>query len=250
MDAEAIVDVIAWTKAFETFCVSNSGNRDVDVEAAEKALLSTKMKGIDTPDYVKRFKKAVEDALVCGSTMTNDRIVALFFRNLNTHEDVFHRFDTLYLSPLHPMNKFLSAPLQNAVDYVNDYHKSTVLPVAARKKEIESTTDTHSNNNSNHPINTVSDLAKLMNSRSKKKNDQVVVTHQVLATFLKNSAVPDNDKKGPSKSKKRSISEEPAATVADVPDDRKKIKVEKKACYRFKAPGGCKFGSDCRYSPV
>ncbi len=65
-EAESIGDVIVWTIAFDTFCLSNSGSKDFNIQAAEKVLQETKMRGIDTPYYIKRFKKAVDDALVCG----------------------------------------------------------------------------------------------------------------------------------------------------------------------------------------
>jgi hypothetical protein len=36
-----------------------------------------------------------------------------------------------------PLHAFLAQPLQNAVDYVNRFHQSTVLTVAARRRESD-----------------------------------------------------------------------------------------------------------------
>jgi hypothetical protein len=248
-DAEDIGDVIAWTLAFDTFCLSNAGNKDFNIQAAEKALLDTKMKGLDTPDYVKRFKRAVDDAKICGSLMTSERIVALFFRNLNTTSEAFHFYDVKYLNESDPLHAYLTQPLQNAVEHVNRFHQSTVLTLAARRKEGETA---NNNNNNNKPISSVSDLAKLMSAKSRNSNNNnnnpVLVSHQVLATFLKNKT--GDVSKELSNSRKRTATAAATAvtatdTVPIVPS--KKPKTEKPACFKFATPEGCKFGSRCRY---
>ncbi len=55
--AQEVNDLIAWTIAFKKFCISNHGNKFFNVREAEQALKIVKMRGYDTPNYVKVFKK-------------------------------------------------------------------------------------------------------------------------------------------------------------------------------------------------
>ena len=148
---------------------------------------------------------------------------------------------------------FFSQPLQNAVDYVTQFHETTVLTIAARNRERDA-----SNNSNNKPISSVSDLAKLMSVKGKNNNNNntsVVVSHQVLATFLKNKVENGNKELANSRKRKGDAAAAAAATAATagvvpiVPDvPTKKVKYEKPPCFKFPTPEGCKYGSKCKFS--
>ena len=87
--AQNVNDLIAWTVAFEKFCISNAGNKFFNVREAEQALKMVKMKGYDTPNYVRSFKQAAKEARICGSNQEEADVVAQFFLNLNQASDAF-----------------------------------------------------------------------------------------------------------------------------------------------------------------
>jgi hypothetical protein len=55
------LDIIAWIRAFNKFCLNSSGNKQLNREKAEKTLEKLKMRGMDLSSYVKDFVKAAEN---------------------------------------------------------------------------------------------------------------------------------------------------------------------------------------------
>ena len=132
--ATKIVDLIAWTHAFNAFCLSNCGNQTFNIKAAEQALEDTKMKGLDVAGYIKAFKVAAENVKICNSKMTEDQIVATFLRNLNQSPDAFPRYGTRHLDNMDALYSLLSRPLQASIDHVASYHKNVILPSLSIKR--------------------------------------------------------------------------------------------------------------------
>ena len=240
--ATEMIDLIAWTVAFEKFCVSNAGSKFFNVREAEAAIKDTKMRGYDTPNYIKHFKQAAEDARTCGSTQPEEDVVAQFFLNLNQSSDAFYRYEYKMMDPNDVVFSLISRPLQFALDHAMQFHKTTILTALARKR----TSDQHKNDQT-RTITSISDIEKLVKGDGVKPTN-INVPHAILASLLQSA-----------ERKKKAINEESLQESEDEDRPTKKPKGEepvedKKAkdkkvrkCYRFGSNGGCRFGDTCRY---
>ena len=158
--AAELNDLIAWTIAFDKYCVSNAGNKSMNVQEAESALRAVRMKGYDTPNYVKAFKQAAMEARVCGSVQSEEDVVALFFLHMNQSTDAFYRYEIRLTDNSDAVAAYIKRPLQAALDHAMDYHKSTILPTLMRKKSEAS---------QNHgSITSLADLEKAVSGGGKK----------------------------------------------------------------------------------
>ena len=243
--ATELNDLIAWTIAFDKFCTSNSGNKYFNIRDAEAALKAIKMKGYDTPNYIKAYKQAALDARVCGSVQSEQDVVAQFCLNLNQATDAFYRYEFRHLDSTDAVAALIEKPLQVALDHAMNFHKTTILSAQARKRlEIPQ---------AQASVTSIAELEKLI-STGAKKGSSVNVTHAVMATLLKNNKRPrdnkspdvkDGGKPGDKVSKKKvTIEEKPPADPA-IKEEKKKLK-----CFRFPTAKGCKFGNDCIFSHV
>ena len=272
--ATQAIDLIAWTNAFTAFCLNNSGNLEMNIRAAEKALDETKMKGLDVNSYVKSFKVAAQNVKTCRSTMPEDRIVSTFFRNLNQGEDAYYRYDCRYLDPSDNLHQLVSQPLQKSIEHVEKYYKEVILPRNSAKKSI---------NNGREVINitTAAQFRSLLQSNNNNKSNFNVPAH-VIAAMLKNNnnkgINKDTDNKNknnnnntnnnnannsnnsnnnpnnnnPSVGGKRKADEDVKAepsTEESKTDGGHKPKF-KKQCFHFNKGGTCKYGANCFWQHV
>ena len=108
----------------------------MNVRAAEDALDSTTMKGMDLTGYVKAFRISYNNARQCRSTYTKKRIIELFIRNLNQSSEAFYGFSRRILDASDPLYALVSKPLENAITYVENFYKSVIVPeIAATKRQ-------------------------------------------------------------------------------------------------------------------
>ena len=250
--ATALNDLIAWTIAFDKFCVSNAGNKFFNVREAEAALKAIKMKAYDTPNYVKAYKQAAQEARVCGSVQSEEDVVTQFFINLNQAPDAFFRFDFRYLDSSDTVAAFIKKPLQAALDYAMEFHKTTILSSQARKKSETA--------QGQAAVSSVTELEKLI-AAGAKKGSSVNVTHAVMAALLKNNntnkrprdtknppdvKAPDGGKPADKAKKKNRVNFEEKPPADEV---NKEEKTQLK-CFRFPTKGGCKYGDTCKFSHV
>jgi hypothetical protein len=256
--ATELNDLIAWTIAFDKYCVSNAGNKSMNVHEAESALRAVRMKGYDTPNYVKAFKQAAMQAKVCGSIQSEEDVVTLFFLHMNQTTDAFYRYENRLTDSSDAVAAYLKKPLQTALDHAMEYHKSTILSTIMRRKSEAS-----SNNNNDTSITSVSDLDKLMQSGGSKKGSTVNVTHAVMATLYNNNKRPrDNNqpdvaaseggksggkKGGKANKKKVRVSDTPPGPAAATGDKEEEKTLK---CWRYPAKGGCKYGDNCKFAHV
>ena len=243
-------DLIAWTLAFDKFCSSNSGNKYFNVRDAEAALKAIKMKGYDTPNYIKAYKQAASDARVCGSVQSEDDVVAQFFLNMNQATDAFFRYDYRHLDSLDAVAALVKKPLQSALDHAMEFHKTTILSAQARKRA--------DNPQGQVAVTSTSELEKLA-SGGNNKGSLVTMPHAVMMTFFnnnKNNKRPRDNKppdvKAPNggkpadknKKKKVGFEEKPPADAVG-----KEEKAQPK-CFRFPTAKGCHYGDTCKFSHV
>ena len=242
-------DLIAWTVAFEKFCISNAGNKFFNVREAEQALKSVKMKGYDTANYVRSFKTAAEGARICGSTQEEADVVAQFFLNLNQASDAFYRYEFRYLDTTDPLHAFITKPLQEALDHCMSFHNTTILTAQARKR---------AGPDRNTTISTVAELEKVLKAGGSKDN-QISVSHAVLATLQKEiKKRKSSDKEENERKKAKATAEAKAKAKAEAiakakSEEKDKEKddpesKEEKKCFRFNTKKGCHFGDSCKFS--
>ncbi len=58
-------DLIAWNTAFQSFCLSGSGNKEINIEIAEKKIEGLRMVSGETEAYIKAFKACAENLMLC-----------------------------------------------------------------------------------------------------------------------------------------------------------------------------------------
>ena len=240
-------DLIAWLIAFEKFCLSNEGNKSSNVAAAEDALKRTKMKGVETIDYIRRFKQAAADARTTGSIMDEESMVELFFNNLNHSFETFYRYNFKILDPNDTIYALRKQPLQASFDHVKSFHDLTILTTQAAARVGE---DKIKNNN-NNTVKSVDELEKLLKQSGGggsggSKHNSVTVSHKVLATFMKRKSadLEESDKPTFEKKTKAKVGEAKSEDAAAKAEERKKLN-KTKDCHRFKTESGCKFGDKC-----
>ena len=276
-DATNCQDLIAWENAFTKFCLDNCGNADMNVRAAEDALDATVMRGMDLNIYVKSFRIAYNNARQCKSTYTERRIVELFIRNLNQSSEAFYGFSRRILDVSDPLYALVSKPLESAITYVENFHKSVIVPeLAAAKRQA--------GQSSSATVKSLKDLKNLVdsNSASGSNNTSVSVTYPVLAAMLKNINnnnnnnnnknnnnfdIKNNNNNNNNSNKRRAAAaaeearkkaattaaKAATAAAATATATAEEIKAEdkekntKRLCYNFRA-GNCAYGDNCHYA--
>ena len=263
--ASEIVDLIAWQNAFTSFCLNNSGNAQIDAEAAKATLESTVMKGQDIAGYIKAFKIAATNVKLCKANISDVDILGTLFRNLNQSDDMFHKWNTKHLDASDPLHAYMSKSLEDAISHIENYFKKVILPSIARKKAQAS-------------IQSVSDLKQLLGSHNNNTNS-VNVPIPVLALYLKNNnnnnnnnnATKDADKKRKAQkeqdnARKKQTSEKSKEGEDTTGKTEKAVKVEedksasntetlskeekkkrKQVCYAYEKGEKCRFGSRCYF---
>ena len=239
--ATELNDLIAWTIAFDKFCVSNAGNKFFNVREAELALKMVKMKGYDTPNFVRAFKQAALDARTCGSVQSEEDVVAQFFLNMNQSSDAFYRYEFRYLDESDLLHSFISKPLQAALDHAMSFHKTTILSALARKKA-----DVQTQVHAQASVTSLMDLEKLVSDGAKRGT--VSMPHAVMMTLYNNNNKRKTTEVGKSEAeiyKKKVKFEGKSPAESTSKDEKKKLK-----CYRFPTKNGCKFGDDCKFAHI
>ena len=269
-DATNCQDIIAWENAFTKFCLDNCGNADMNVRAAEDALDLTAMKDMDLSNYIKSFRIAYNNVRQCQSTYTEKRVVEVFIRNLNQSSAAFHGFSRRILDSNDTLYKLVSQPLEAAITYVENFHKTVIIPELAAAKRQSS--------QSSMVIKSDKELKQLMNSHSASGANQgpLLVPYPILAAMVRNSNNNNNNDNKNNNSNKRKVEaatkEEArkkaattaakaaaaaAATAAAASTTTGSIKAEDKAegkantkrtCYNFARTGNCDHGDKCHFS--
>ena len=250
--ATEINDLIAWTIAFDKFCISNAGNKFFNVREAEQALKSIKMKGYDTANYVRSFKTAAEGARICGSVQSEEDVVAQFFLNLNQASDAFYRYEFRHLDQSDVISSYIKKPLQAALDHALDFHKNTILTAQARKRA--------GSDSNNTTISSVAELEKVLKAGGSKDN-KISVQHSVMVSLMKDSKKrpapterEENERKkakaiAEAKAKAKAKAEAIAKANAEEVEKIDSKSEEVKKCFRFNSKKGCKFG-DCKFAHI
>lgn len=260
------IDLIAWQNAFTSFCLNNSGNAQIDAEAAKATLESTVMKGQDIAGYIKAFKIAATNVKLCKANISDVDILGTLFRNLNQSDDMFHKWNTKHLDSSDPLHAYMSKSLEDAISHIENYFKKVILPSIARKKAQAS-------------IQSVSDLKQLLGSHNNNNNNSVNVPIPVLALYLKNNnnhnnnnATKDTDKKRKAQqeketARKKQLSEKSkegedtagkTEKAVKLEEDKSEAKTEtlnkegkkknpKQVCYAYEKGEKCRFGSRCYF---
>lgn len=273
-DAVNCQDIIAWENAFTKFCLDNCGNADMNVRAAEDALDSTAMKDMDLSGYIKAFRIAFNNVRQCQSTYTEKRIVEVFIRNLNQSSIAFHGFSRRILDNTDTLYKLVSQPLEAAITYVENFHKTVIVPeLAAAKRQA---------GQSSSVIKSEKELKQWVESHSASGSSQgpLSVPYPILAAMVRkfnnnnnfdNKNNNNNNDRADKKRKAEAAKEEArkkaatatakaaaaAATAATAATTAEAIKSEVKAegksnikrtCYNFAKNGNCHHGDNCHFS--
>jgi len=243
--ATKIVDLIAWTHAFNAFCLSNCGNQTFNIKAAEQALEDTKMKGMDVAGYIKAFKVAAENVKICNSKMTEDQIVATFLRNLNQSPDAFPRYDTRHLDNMDALHSLLLKPLQASIDHVASYHKNVIMPSLSIRRMAPKLA---------FPLAGKSPTSEAIDSHTLR----AILTTLVKNNNIKSDGIGKNNYDNSNKSNNNKRKFEQSSKITNIPKPRQvtEVPVSKtipgkdsiQKCYNFRDHGSCKFGDNCRFS--
>lgn len=262
VDATNCQDLIAWENAFTKFCLDNCGNADMNVRAAEDALDSTYMKGMDLSGYIKSFRIAYNNARQCQSTYTDKRIVELFIRNLNQSSEAFFGFSRKILDSSDPLYALVTQPLEAAITYIENFHKTVIVPelAAAKRSTIQAST----------AIKNVKDLKHLMDVHSASGSSQgpVSVPYPILAAMIK-SATNNNNNNNFTKMNNNNKDSRKRKLEPNKDEDRKRDAVVnttagsnksetststlgkpkvKRICFNFSKHGNCDYGDNCHFS--
>lgn len=262
------LDLIAWVKAFNKFCLNSSGNKQLSRENAEKTLESIKMKGIDLSTYVRDFVKAADNLATVGSSWNDLRIVTLFIKNLNQSESVFNNAHRKFSDKHESIYVLQANKLSFAVTWIEDYFKEVIAPYIAEKKQdivtLATAKDVHqkvnqytkrggSSNSSSSDIAKVPVvvLATLVSDKRKseeqlasvnKKFKELSNTNSKLRAEAKGNQKADNAKpKGVSFNEDKSSETKPPINKAK---DSSKSTAK---CWKFASPEGCTRGTACRF---
>jgi hypothetical protein len=263
-DATNCQDIIAWENAFTKFSLDNCGNADMNVRAAEDALDSTFMKELDLSGYIKAFRIAFNNARQCKSTYSEKRVVELFIRNLNQTSIAFHGFSRRILDESDTLYKLVSQPLESAITYVENYHKTVIVPeIASNRRQAQSSST----------VKNAKELRQLMDTHSASGTSQnsVSVPYPILAAMVRNSNTNNNNNNSinynsnNNDSKKRKPESESleerkrannkingATKSSDIDKGQSASMVKpvakKRTCYTFSSQGSCKYGDNCHFS--
>lgn len=248
------LDLIAWVKAFNRFCLNSSGNKQLSRENAEKALEKVKMRGLDLPMYVKEFIKAAENLKAVESLWDDLRIVTTFIKGLNQSETVFNNIHRKFSDKNEAAYKLRKEKLAVAVTWAEDHFKEVIIPHIAEKKQEMQT------------LSTAKDVISKVNQSTKRggslgKSDKAVVPFAVLATMVKDKRkaeeelataqkklrASEHQVKAVEKTKANAKAKPDSSTDSIKKEGAKDTKSSAK-CFKFASQEGCSFGDKCRFS--
>jgi hypothetical protein len=247
-DAYKRLDLIAWVRAFNKFCLNSSGNKQLNTVNAEKNLERIKMRGLDLPAYVKDFVKAADNLKAVESLWSDLRIVTLFVKNLNQAESVFNNIYRKFSDKHEPSFIMQAHKLSFAVIWIEDHFKTVIAPHVAEKRQ-EMTN-----------LNTAKDIFQKVSQSSKKGHKEssefVRVPMAVLATFIAEKRKADTDLAAATKrikdatDKKDTAIKKNAANNSNKKDTTIKDPFKKPSakCFKHGTPTGCSYGDACRFS--
>jgi hypothetical protein len=223
-------DVIRFIEELRVFSLAGSGNPESNREAAEKHLMSLKMRPGKALDYFKDFTEAVEHVKVCKSSFSDFKIVDLFLRNID--QTSFPEWYVKFLSEDEPMFRFQKLKFEDVKEHALRYHNN-VIRVNERSVPQERGTEGKSN--------VIRSMNRLKSSVAETgtKNAPLTVDPVVLATLIKQAKV----------GRKRNAEEIKDENKND-PTDKKQKKLEEKkgVCYKFRDTGKCDRGSKCYFA--
>lgn len=247
------VDVIAWVNALKEFCLAGTGNIENNIRIAEESITSLKMEKSKFTEYVKDFRAAADNLSRCGSNFTQERIVSLFFKNLD--QEQFTQFYANFLDKNHYLHERKNGNLQEAVTAVYDYFNSVI-----RVMEDNASLG-HNSQASNHSgLTSITSVKGLKHHlcNSGKSQDSLVVPHHVLATLMRGNHVESLKRKadestGERKKKHRSdISKSSGIENAKSVDFKSRPTDKSGAssgiCFNWAENQKCKYGDSCKYS--
>ena len=240
------LDLIAWVRAFNKFCLNSSGNKQLNTVNAEKDLEKIKMKGIDLSAYVKDFVKAADNLKAVESLWDDLRIVTLFVKNLNQSESVFNNIYRRFSDKHEPSFVMQAHKLSFAVIWIEDHFKAVIAPYVAEKKQEMAT------------LNSAKDILNKVSQSNRRGQYQIgefaKVPLAVLATFVADKRKADSDLAAATKRIKEAANKESIKNATNKKDTTKKdvkkdaFKKSTAKCFKFSSPEGCSFGDACRFS--
>jgi len=123
-------DLLRWYQAFLKFCLTSSGNSEVNIKQAESKISNLRMKHDGYLEYAEAFKLASENLKMCKSTFTEERIVALYFENLDQSQDRFFRWHKDFLTVFHPLNSYRVRTLAEAMTLTQQHYDQVIRATA------------------------------------------------------------------------------------------------------------------------
>jgi hypothetical protein len=237
------LDLIAWIRAFNKFCLNSSGNKQLNREKAEKTLEKLKMRGLDLSSYVKDFVKAAENLKAVESLWDDLRIVSTFIKGLNQSESVFGNIYRKFSDKHDPMFALQSNKLSYAVSWVEDIYKEVIAPqIAERREEFAQ-------------LNSTKDVISKVNQGVKRggssKLDKALVPFTVLATLVGDKRKVEKDLATATnalKKAKAKTNPKPAPSTDSIKNEGVKGTKSSAKCYKFASKEGCSYGDSCRFS--
>ena len=189
----------------------------------------------------------------------------LFIRNLNQSEDAFFRFSRKILDSSDSLYDLASKPLESAITYIENYHKSVIVPELAAAKRT--------NSGSTTVVKSAKELKHLLGSNSDSNPGSVSVSLPVLAMMFNknnynNNSKPNAGQINDSKKRKVNIEKEEVrkkhagnykkseldnkvkADKSDTPPakiDEHTKKAGKQVCYAFQKGEECSWGDNCHF---
>lgn len=254
------VDIIAWVNALKEFCLAGTGNIENNIRIAEESITALKMEKGKFTDYVKDFRAAADNLSRCGSNFTQERIVSLFFKNLD--QEQFVQFYANFLDKNHYLNERKNGSLQEAISAVYDYFNSVI-----RVMEDNASLGNSSQSSNHSGLTSVTSVKGLKHHvNTGKSQDSLVVPHHVLATLMRGNnadsfkrkadeAAGDHKKKAARLDITNSAGRENSKSSGK--EKSKSVDFKLKSADKSSAPGicfnwakdqECKYGDACRYS--
>jgi hypothetical protein len=144
-------DLIKWFVVFQQFCLSGAGNTEVNREKAERRMTNLKMKNGDFLDYTKHFREAADDLKSCESTFSEERIVTLFFQNLDQDPNAFFRWFRRFLDKKDDLYSFRTKPLSESIAIAQEYYDEVIRAASSNSSSHQALRPILSNaSNSNY----------------------------------------------------------------------------------------------------
>jgi hypothetical protein len=252
VESECMIGVLC---ALRQFAVSGTGNVEVNRALAEERLLNIFMtKDVNFVEYVSRFKAAVKDLELLGSTWSVKKIVDIFMRNLDQSQLMFNDIYSRYLDKSYPeVFKLQHGSLQDAIDAMSDHYNMVVRVAHTYVGRVAA-----SGVGKPHIYSSSKQLAKALADPSSAPGDLITVPRVILATVLNNSkrkAGDNSNLTSQDKGKKvRNAVDDATKRRVDNVDKLKKDPADKKVrfsdkpCHQFAREGKCDRGSTCWFA--